>query len=354
MTAAWWDRAPDLFESAFQETRGRTGSRRYRFGLGRFELDSDDAALNRRFSELYPEGERSRAGPEEGPRVRCAIRSLEDPSVAAIRFEDPEELDAVDFCRTLFADRNYVPGPESPGGWKTLGLAGQAPLIAMKGSQAIADRGQAWQPLVANLAVNRVLRLQRDLMFFHAAATSYRDRGAIFLGGKGAGKTTTALALAARGHGFLGDEVAAIRIRDGRMFPFRRAASIRQGARAERVTKRLEACAFPTETFPDGTPRVLANVADLLPDAPGEESTLACAFFLGSFAGHPRARRFDFGLEHFALLTPLSSSMWQVPTGLRMLQLSRLFGGVRCYHLDAGPPDETARFVETLLEELPH
>jgi hypothetical protein len=347
MAAAWWNRAPDLWESAFSAPENRAGSRSYRFGFGRLELDSDDAALNRRFSELYPEGFVPE-GEGSGPHVRCRVRSLDEPEVAAIRFEDPEELDPVRFCDVLFPARDYVPGPAAEGGWRTIAPREhpETPLIALKGPDAIADRRQGWQPLVANVGVNRLIRLQRDVLFFHAASASIGGRGAMFVGPKGSGKTTTSLALASRGHPFLGDEIAAVRAGDRLLLPFRRAASIRQGMRAAGVDRRLGEGAYVSETYPDGSPRILANVAELFPAAAPSQTVLDRVYFLRRFAPAPRIERFEFGREHFPLLTPIGSSMWDVPKGLQMLRLSRLMQQVRCYHLDAGGPDETAEMLE--------
>jgi hypothetical protein len=319
------------------------------------ELDSDDGPLNQRFSEIYPEGVLDgSACASSARRVRCRVRSLDDPAVAAIDFEDPEALDSMEFCRALFPDRNYVPGPEGPAGWRTISFSHKPaePLIAMSGTHAMADRRQVWQPLVANLAVNRVLRLQREVLFFHAASARVGARGMMFVGPKGSGKTTTSLTLASRGHGFLGDEVAAVCPADLALLPFRRAASIRKhGLRAERLERRLEQGEYPIESFPDGSARILASVGDLFPGAPAEPARLSDVFFLRGFAPEPRVEPFAFGMEHFPLLTPLASSLWGVPAGMRMLQLSRLLKQVRCYHLDAGSPDRTAELLENIAKE---
>jgi hypothetical protein len=37
-----------------------------------------------------------------------------------------------------------------------------------------------------------------------------------------------------------------------------------------------------------------------------------------------------------------------MPVGARMMDLSRLLRGVRCYHLDPGEPDDTADLVERI------
>ena len=138
------------------------------------------------------------------------------------------------------------------------------------------------------------------------------------------------------------------------MLPFRRAASIRAGMRAARVAQRLDDGAFPAETFPDGSARVLANVADLFPDAVAASARLAGVFFLRRFVEQPAAARFDFGLEHFSLLTPLASSMWGMHAGSRVVRISRMMKEVSCFHLDPGSPDATAELLERIAEELPN
>jgi hypothetical protein len=192
------------------------------------------------------------------------------------------------------------------------------------------------------------MRLQRNVLFFHAASARIGASGVMLVGSKGSGKTTISLTLASRGHGFLGDEVAAVCADSQELLPFRRAASIRAGIRTSGVTQRLANGNYPAETFPDGSARVLANVADLFPDAIASPAKLDTIFFLRGFGSQASVEQFSFGLEKFHLLTPLACSMWGVPTGLRMLQISRMLGEVRCYYLDPGSPDETAELLEQL------
>jgi hypothetical protein len=357
MADCWWDRAPELLQRALSVAiGGRRDSGCYKFGGGRLELDSDDEPLNRRFQQIYPEGIDDSEGGRGGPlRVRCTVRSLEQSNVAAIAFDDPEDLDSMAFCRALFPDRNYVAGPPAASGWQTISLSQRPldPLVAMRGNFALVDRQQVWQPFIANIAVNRVLRLQRNMLFFHAGSVQIADSGFMLVGAKGSGKTTTSLTLASRGHGFLGDEIAAVSADTREMLPFRRAASIRTGVRTSRVTQRLADGEYPAETFPDGSARVLANVADLFPDAIASPAKLTGVFFLRRFAPQASVEEFSFGLEHFPMLTPLGCCMWGVPTGLRMLQMSRVLSKVRCYHLDPGSPDETADLLERVARGLP-
>ena len=188
--------------------------------------------------------------------------------------------------------------------------------MALCDNYALVDRRQIWQPFIANYAINRVLRLQREMLFFHAASIGIEGRGVMIVGPKASGKTTTAMALAARGHGFLGDEMAAVHRTTKVMLPFRRAVSIRPGPRARRVDEHLARCQYPAEVFPDGGERTLVNMGSMFPEA-GASRRRRCpaVLFLRQFAERPAAEPFAFGLEHFQMLSPLACSMWGVPVG---------------------------------------
>jgi hypothetical protein len=303
----------------------------------------------RRFQEIYPEGAGQDAS--EAPlQVKCVVRAHDEAPVAAIIFDDPEPLDSFGFCQSLFPDRGYVEGPAGADGWRTISSrqTPDQPQIALSGNYALVDQRQIWQPFIANYAINRVLRLQREILFFHAASIGIEGRGAMIVGPKASGKTTTAMSLAARGHDFLGDEMAAVHSATKAMLPFRRAVSIRTGPRARRVDEHLARCHYPAEKFPDGGERTLVNIGSMFPEAGVSPTTLSCVLFLRQFAERPAAEPFAFSLEHFRMLSPLACSMWGMPVGARMMDLSRLLRGVRCYLLDPGQPEDTADLVEQI------
>lgn len=62
-----------------------------------------------------------------------------------------------------------------------------------------------------------LLRL-RSITCLHASAVSFGDRAAAFVGAEGAGKSTTAAALARRGHRVLSDDVVALAEREGTFY----------------------------------------------------------------------------------------------------------------------------------------
>ncbi len=62
--------------------------------------------------------------------------------------------------------------------------------------------------------------IRKDLLFLHAAAVEYNDRGYLLVGPSGAGKSTTTWALANRGFGYLSDELAPIDLNTLTVYPY--------------------------------------------------------------------------------------------------------------------------------------
>jgi hypothetical protein len=89
-------------------------------------------------------------------------------------------------------------------------------------------------------------------------------------------------------------------------------------------------------------------MGSMFPEVGAASTPLSCVLFLRKFAERPAAEPFEFGLEHFKMLSPLACSMWGIPVGARIMDLSRLLRGVRCYVLDPGQPEETADLVEQI------
>jgi hypothetical protein len=349
MRGGWWLRADEIAAQCVGRRAAGTSVHRYRFADGHLLLDCEDEPLARRFRGIYGEGSDDDAARDARAQVKCVVRVL-DPTLAGVFFADPCSLDAFAFCRHLFPNRDFVEGPAGASGWRTIASrqTPDKPLIALRGDRAVVDRRQAWQPFVANYAVNRVLRLQRKVLFFHAASIGIAGRGVMILGPRGSGKTTSALALAARGHDFFGDELAAVRCTTRAMLPFRRAVSIRAGPQARRVEDCLARAKWASERFSDGAERTLVDIARLFPEAGRSPTTLSCVLFLRPFAKLPVARPFTFALQHVRMLSPLACSMWDVPVGARIIDVSRLLRPARCYLLDPGEPDATADLIERI------
>ena len=349
MQTVWWLRAHEIVDACAQREASDGLPMCYRLANGELIVDCEDEALERRFQDVYGEAAVGGTHSEAAHSVKCVVRVF-DAALAAVLFDDPEPLDAFAFCHSLFPDRDYVEGPAGAHGWRTISLrqSPREPQIALCDDHALVDRRQLWQPFIANYALNRLLRLQREVLFFHAASIGIEGRGALIVGPKASGKTTTALALAARGHDFFGDEVAAVHSSTKAMLPFRRAVSIRAGPRARQVDDQLASFRHARETFPDGSERILVKVGSLFPRRGALPTTLSCVLFLRQFAELPTAELFTFSFQHVRLLSPLAASMWGIPAGARIMDLSRLLQGVRCYFLDPARPEATAELVEQI------
>ncbi len=355
-----WSQSPSGAE-AYLSRRGRSRAvpRAYRFGEGLLILDSEDASLRERFLELFGEclrssHEYSSAAAPDAPKVRCTVEAAVGSPVVRATFEDPEPLEAVEFCKTIFEDRGYREIPGGPSPWRLLGSpeVPHRPVMAAAGATCLFDAGDAWQPLLGNLALNRVLRLQRSTIFTHAGSVSVAGRGILLPGGKGAGKTTLSLALAARGHGFHGDEIGAVRTTDMSLLPVRRAVSIRPGPSAGRVRAAIERGGFRREALPDGSTRVRAQAGEIFPGATAEVAPLRAIFFLGPRSGRAACPRIRPGAPEIARLPLSPATLWEVPAPRRFLVLMRLLGSAACFDLRAGDPDETAELIERTVEAL--
>ncbi len=323
----------------------------YQLADGVLGINTDDRTFGQRFQELYAECERG--SPDDGDasgaaRVRCTVRTDAASAVSLVAFQDPEPLDQLAFTLALFPARGYHEIASPVAGWRLLDGPG---VVAFSDRHVLTHCDRPWQRLVANLAVNRVLRLQRDTLFFHAAAVSVRGSGVALMGPKGTGKTTLSLAVASHGHGFLGDEIVGFRVASRDLIPLRRAAYIRPGPAAGLVRAAVTRAHLPAETFPDGSVRWRAHVGRLLGTEPPSPVPLWGIVFLRGFGKSPRLTRLHAGRELLPWLTPLACSLWGSSAQRRALQLMQMLSSVPCFALTAGPPDDTAELVAALVED---
>lgn len=320
----------------------------YRVGDGHFALRSDDAALRERVLQLY--GDCAVASPAPGdadPSVRCDVRVTS--SFVLVTFQDPEPLDPIAFALTVFPERGYAEHDSSASGWR---LFGAGPQFAFAEPHVLADRRTPWQGFIGNLAVNRLLRLQRDVVFFHAAAVLVGGRGVLLMGQKGTGKTTLSLALAALGHAFLGDELIGVRLPSLELVPVRRSATIKPGPAAAAVVEALARAPSVDEQFPDGSVRRRVPASRLFPAVVRPPPHhLAAIVFLEPFTSTPHLERLVPARSDVRRLTPLACSLWGMAGERRVMGLASLVARVPCYLVRPGPPEETAALIAQTVEE---
>lgn len=325
----------------------------YQFGDGVLEISDRYRGFQDRFHDVYGDCSIQAPFPQEIPRIRCTLTTTRLPRVSRVEFEDPEPLDALAFIRAMFPSSDYSQPSATASGWHFLvhTESPYRPVIGFRGTQVLVDRRMRWQPFVTNLAVQRLLRLQRDMLFFHAAAIAVSGSGLLLVGDKGAGKTTTSLFLAARGHQLLSDEIGAVCSSSREVVPFRRALSIRRGPLPESVRERLRQESFSSELVLDGTIRLRVPIGSLFPLDPAPRVPLRCIFFLRGFADAPAVQRCLLERKHVSWLRLLGCCLYGASHKKKLLQLLTVLSSCRVYELIAGPPQETAELVEKAMEE---
>ena len=323
------------------------------FHLGQvlLDLDTDDRALVDELSSVLG------APREDGPdshvhaRLEARVRARGGPDrfghlkleIADKEAQGPAELmmglGSVDFPFELV---------EAAPAWTSLAFRGQAaPMFSLRGDDCLFALVPGWRRAVTLLLLQRLMRVRRDAIFFHAASVAIAGRGALIVGPKGAGKSTLALALATRGHGLLGDEHACYVPARHELVAFRRPVGIKPGPRARTSDDALARAGRDPDR--DGMMRV--PVEELLPAAaaaPGPVPLHAVVFLRG-FGDAARLDRVEPGREELAALQPVASSFANAASTERVFQLVRLLSRAAVFHLRAGLPDDTAALVESVL-----
>jgi len=324
----------------------------YRLAHGLLYLDCDNPVFEERFNVLFRECKVAGSPGKNGTFARVTLRTLQPQDLSLVRIQLSSDLPLLPFALELFRERGLVESKAADyPDWRVLADPGGTPVLGFLEDRVLVFPVPGWQALVAELATSALMCLQDDVLFFHAATLSIGAKGVFITGDKGQGKTTLSLALAGRGHGFLGDEYAAVSLPSAEILPFRRAVSIRPGPQAEGLAEHLESHDYPTDMTPEGTTRVRASVGDVFPGPIPESVKLTHAFFLEGFQAKPSVRRLAVDGSHIPFLRPLVPTIWR-RSGRVAFDLLRILSEVDCFAITAGgSPDETASLIETTVEE---
>lgn len=280
---------------------------------------------------------RSRGGPAGWGHVEFEAPdpALHDPNDIRLALESP--------------DFPFTEVPSGGDSWLTLGLAGQTDtILSLKGSHCLVPLTAHWRNTVALFLFNRMLRARTDAIFFHASSVDIGGRGILLVGPKGRGKSTTALALAARGHPLLGDDTACYLPETRELLPCRRAVGIRPGPRARAVSQALALAGRDAAKEPSQTLRI--DVGELLDTPDPAPVPLAAVVFLEGFGDEPRLARVRPTRDEVAKLQPWVASLVNASPARRVFEMTQLLGAVEVYRLTAGDPDDTARLLEDALD----
>lgn len=327
----------------------------YRIGDGYLSVGGDHQAFRATVEEIFGGCRASPPGDDRGlPHVHCVVRVDAGCAGAVIDLVDDDRFSLHAFTLGAFADRGYVDGPAMEGGWQTIATAAapEQPVLAINGDRVVADDVHRWEGLMANLAIGRLMSRQSGCMFFHAATVAVRGHGLMLCGNKRSGKTTIALALAARGHPLLGDEIAAVRLASRGLLPVRRALGVRDGPSSSAAAARLAAVGGDRVTYPDGETRLRVQVESAFPQPVPREVPIGAIVLLDGFAEVPELEALGVGSGARRILTPLAATLWGPVGGARTMQLLRLLGATPGYILRAGTPDDSATCLERLSSDL--
>ena len=328
------------------------GPLRLRLAEITFEVVSDDAAFLEELEGRYADCATADAGADGA--IRCTVRrtggflefefsGVDDPLDAALTpFRVVRSLRA-----KLLAD---CPHP----GWRAYARGGDPGdiLIAGDRTRILLRLDDFTRERAAECLIAVALRAQPDIMFLHAGSVAIDGRGALLVGPSMGGKSSTVLALAARGHGFLGDDLAAIRWRTGELLPFPKSAGLRAGRIAGQIEARARAFRSIPGTGLDGVPRRYARVADMFPGCSTGPVPLECVFVLDGFAARSEISEYRPSLQDVMRLKSVvseSAAGWGDSAGgdlMRFLRITDLFQRGRCYLLKLGSLDESATLIE--------
>jgi hypothetical protein len=303
--------------------------------------------------------EAPRAG---APRIRCDARRLPGSALIGLVFEGdgvPDPFDAAGTPFRIVRDFQRYARVDGPApGWHMLvdGVDGGRPVVAGDGRRLVVDLDHAPPEFASDCVVNVAQGAQRDVLFLHAASFGIAGAGAVLVGWSRSGKSTSALALAARGHDFLGDDVAAIRTRSRELLPFRKTVSLRPGPFVSSLGARLAAAPHTAVVGTDGEARTVVRMRDLFPAAPTGALPLRFAFLLDGFGAQPRLTPYRPSIADAKRLRPVvngATPSWGLSPGrdlMRFLAIVDVLSALDCYLVELGSPEASVAAIEHVME----
>jgi hypothetical protein len=356
-----WAVTPELVQEA-ADCRVRAATREcFRFADGFLEVVSDHEPLLAELEAFYGDCAVPDV-PRDGLVIRCTATVLSGRPLLAVSLEGARQPDLIAVARSPYRFRRretYVEVPGPTPGWRMLvnREADDRLLLAADGRTGLVNLDEAPAEFVVDLIVCAVQSVQPDVLFLHAASVGIGGSGALVVAHTNGGKSTTALALARRGHAFLGDDVAAVRRATRELLPFPRSAGLRDGSLARSLEREVRAARHLRATNRHGIDRTLVRVSDLFPGSVSGPLPLRSAFVLDRVADRAAISPFRPGLGELprlqSLVTDTSASWGRSPGRDLMLFLSvvNLLSGLRCYLVQRGTPDETASAIESAMME---
>ena len=358
--ASWHGRLHAHLHEAAEQRLPLVRSAWFQFADVSVELVSDHAPLFAEFDAFY--GDCAIADPgSTGMCLRCTASVREGSAFMALHFEGVGVRDPLDIALGQYRFLRHPPYVEAARpieGWRALvhaGSPGQL-LIASDGRRTFINQDGAPPEFVLDCIVGAAQSAQPGVMFLHAASVGVDGAGALLLGASHAGKSTNALALALRGHAFLGDDVAAVRLVSRTLLPFPKSAGLRAGPLADLLAQRVQACAHIRAPARNGVLRTVVRAGALFPGSSSGPLPLRYAFLMDGTTGHGRLTAFKPGHRDLMRLRDIvitdTAPAWGLSPGRDLMQLLGvidLLSGLQCFLLERGSTQDTAQMIESAM-----
>lgn len=352
----WWLRADDLCKKTEQLQPLPIKSALYRIGDAVLQVSSDDASVLQSLAQMYGDCAVSGALPPAKPLVHCVVRSVPDLALLLITFLEGGPADPAQAFLPTSAMRAW----DSPlPGWRLIGRS-TTPILAACRTKVLIDVRNSWPEFPVQCLVSAMLAAQSGLVAVHAASLATRGAGLVLVGPSHAGKSTTALHLAARGFTLLGDDVALIQLVSNDLLPFPRTANLRPGPRSPELARLVEDFGGGEACVIEGEPATRLRIRKLFSDQHPLATPLAAVFFLDGFSNPPSVLRIEPKLHElqttgFFFPGNLRATLWRMTSSRRamhMMAIRRLLERTPCWRLKLGAPGDTAELIERTMENL--
>ena len=357
----WWS-AARLREVEHRDFVSRATAA-YRLGDAVLQIDVDDPALLEGFVRLYGDCAVPAPSASDGSAVRCTMRRSFEPQLVVLTFQTGAPADAAAAAYHLLRPTQAVPPfrvwDSVDSGWRLVG-GSTGPVLAARGAQVLMHPKLIPAEFLVEYLVGITLGAQTGMLPIHGAALRMGEAGVVLVGASHAGKTTTSLHLAARGHSLLSDEIAVIRLATREVVPFRRAVNVRPGPVGQELAAVLGLSGDEDGSASSPQWARWHRITEVFPGPPACPAPLQAVFFLAGFADQATMEPFQLDLDRpdvFAWITApeISFCSWGVAPSrraLRLLVLKQALSRTPCWLVKVGPPQETVELIERTVEEL--